>query len=77
MYKELEQEVLDERIENINQDPLKNATKPQVVPQQYNTHTNVQSKQLAEVLLISCPLSFCRIGFSRRVLFHREKLDRS
>ena len=48
MYKELEQEVLDERIENINQDPLKNATKPQVVPQQYNTHTNVQSKQLEE-----------------------------
>jgi len=30
MYKELEQEVIDEKIDGINQDPLKNATKPQV-----------------------------------------------
>jgi len=39
MYKELEQEVLDEKIDNINQDPLKNVTKPQV-------HTNTQQQQV-------------------------------
>jgi len=47
MYKELEQEVLEEKIDNINQDPLKNATKPQVISNKPVVNT-VQSKQIEE-----------------------------
>jgi hypothetical protein len=50
LYKELEQEVLDEQIDNINNDPLKNATKPQVQThvQPANTNTHTQNKQMEE-----------------------------
>jgi len=50
LYKELEQEVLDEQIDNINNDPLKNATKPQVQThtQPAQVNTNTQAKQMEE-----------------------------
>jgi len=44
MFKELEQIVIDERIDNINNDPLKNATKPQI-----HAHTEISKpKQMEE-----------------------------
>jgi len=46
LYKELEQEVLDEQMEKINQDPLKNATKPQV--NTYQPQPVVQKQQQME-----------------------------
>jgi hypothetical protein len=48
MYKELEQEVLDERIDNINNDPLKNAVKPQVINNSAATVTNSKAKAMEE-----------------------------
>lgn len=55
MYKELEQEVLDEKIDTINQDPLKNVTKPQVqtnAPQQstYKQPQNLQESSIDDLL---------------------------
>lgn len=49
MYKELEQQVLDEQIDGINDDPLKNAVKPQVQPVTTNTSTTISSKASAKI----------------------------
>jgi len=48
LYNELEQEVLDEQMEKINQDPLKNATKPQVVTHEQQHQPIVQKPQMEE-----------------------------
>lgn len=48
MYKALEQEVLDEKIEGINQDPLKNATKPQVQTQHAQPVVQKQAQKKME-----------------------------